>query len=94
MLSLSGPLLTVSLGVRPNPARGPVLFSRKGSAPVALDLFDLAGRRLATVEPEPVFGGVRWIWDGRDESGAQPAPGVVFARARDGSASARVTLLP
>ena len=94
MLSLAGPPLTVLLGASPNPARGPVRFSRKGSAAVALDLFDLAGRRLATVAPEPVFDGVRWSWDGRDESGSRAAPGVVFARLRDGSAAARVTLLP
>jgi hypothetical protein len=61
---------------------------------VALDLFDLAGRRLATVAPEAFADGVRWSWDGRDESGRRVTPGVVFARARDGSASARVTLLP
>jgi hypothetical protein len=94
MLELSGPPLTVTLGARPNPARGPVLFSRKGSATVALDLFDLAGRRLATVAPEAFADGVRWSWDGRDESGRRVTPGVVFARARDGSASARVTVLP
>jgi hypothetical protein len=92
--TLSGPSLTVMLGAHPNPARGPVLFSRKGSAMVALDLFDLVGRRLASVAPEVVFDGVRWSWDGRDESGHRAGPGVVFARARDGSASARVTLLP
>jgi hypothetical protein len=94
MLSLSGPPLTVTLGVRPNPARGAMLFSRKGSATVALDLFDLAGRRLATVAPVPVSDGVRWVWDGRNESGSRVVPGVVFARVRDGSASVRVTLLP
>ena len=94
MLQLSGMSLTVALGARPNPARGPVLFSRKGTATVMLDLFDLAGRRLATVAPEAMADGVRWIWDGRDESGRRPGPGVVFARMRDGSASAHVTLLP
>ena len=94
MLQLSEPSLTVTLGARPNPARGPVLFSRKGSATVALDLFDLAGRRLATVAPEAVGDGVCWSWDGRDASGRRAGPGVVFARARDGSTSARVTLLP
>ncbi len=94
MLSLSEPALTVTLGARPNPARGLVLFSRKGSALVALDLFDLAGRRLATVAPETFSDGVRWNWDGRDESGRRASPGVVFARTRDGSSSARVTLLP
>ena len=94
MLSLSGVPLTVTLGARPNPSRGPVVFSRKGSAAVALDLFDLAGRRLATVAPEAGAGWQRWSWDGRDESGRRAGPGVVFARVRDGSASARVTLLP
>jgi hypothetical protein len=94
MLQLAGTPLGVTLGARPNPARGSVFFSRKGSATVALDLFDLAGRRLATVAPEAVSGGVRWSWDGRDESGRRAGPGVVFARARDGSASACVTLLP
>jgi hypothetical protein len=94
MLNLSGALLTVTLGAHPNPSRGPVLFSRKGSATVALDLFDVAGRRLATVAPEPIANGVRWKWDGRDESGRLAGPGVVFARAHDGSASAHVTLLP
>ena len=94
MLRLAGSALTVTLGARPNPARGPVVFSRKGSATVVLDLFDLAGRRLATVTPEAVGSGVLWSWDGRDESGRRAGPGVVFARARDGSASARVTLLP
>jgi hypothetical protein len=94
MLQLSGMPLTVTLGARPNPARGPMLFSRMGSATVALDLFDLAGRHLATVAPEVVADGVRWSWDGRDESGRRAGPGVVFARTRDGSASAHVTLLP
>jgi hypothetical protein len=94
MLQLSGTSLTIALGARPNPARGSVLFSRKGSATVMLDLFDLAGRHLVTVAPEAVADGVRWMWDGRDESGHRAGPGVVFARMRDGSASARVTLLP
>ena len=94
MFSLSGVPLTVTLGAHPNPARGAVVFSRKGSAAVALDLFDLAGRRLATVAPEVGAGWQRWSWDGRVESGRRAGPGVVFARVRDGSASVRVTLLP
>jgi hypothetical protein len=94
MLQLSGAPLTVTLGAHPNPARGPVVFSRRGSGVVALDLFDLAGRHLATVAPEVGGGGQRWSWDGRDESGRRAGPGVVFARVRDGSASAHVTLLP
>ena len=94
MVALSGAPLTVTLGARPNPARGAVVFSRKGSGAVALDVFDLAGRRLATVAPEVGDGWQRWSWNGRDESGRRAGPGVVFARVRDGSAGARVTLLP
>jgi hypothetical protein len=93
ILQLSGTSMSVTLGARPNPTHGPILFSRKGSATAVLDLFDLAGRRLVTVAPEAVADGVRWRWDGRDESGQRAGPGVVFARVRDGSASARVTLL-
>ena len=94
LISLSGTSLTVALSPRPNPSRGSVVFSRKGSAAVPLDVFDLSGRRVATLTPELGGGWVHWIWDGRDESGRRAGPGVVFARARDGGAPARVTLLP
>ena len=94
MLRLSGSRLAVTLGARPNPTRGNVVFSRSGLATVALDLFDLSGRRVATLAPQAAGGMVRWSWDGRDASGRRAGPGVVFARARDGSATARVTLLP
>ncbi len=94
MLDLSGSALTVALGARPNPARGQVIFSRSGAGTVALDVFDLAGRRLATLAPRCVGGTVSWSWDGRDEAGHRAGPGVVFARTRDGGATARVTLLP
>jgi hypothetical protein len=94
MLSLSGAAPSVTLAVQPNPARGAVVFSRRSPAAVTLDLFDLAGRRLVSLAPEPGAGWVRWSWDGRDASGRPAGPGVVFARARDGSAQVRVTLLP
>lgn len=95
LLSLAVPSLAVTLGAAPNPSRGAVVFSRGGgAAAVALDLFDLAGRRLATLRPAAAGEGRRWSWDGRDDAGRRVEPGVVFARARDGSASARVVLLP
>jgi len=94
MLALSGVPLTVTLGARPNPTRGAVVFARGGSVATALDLLDLAGRRLATIQPSIGPDQVRWSWDGRDASGRRAAPGVVFARTRDGRSGARVTLLP
>ncbi len=101
LLSLAGSPLAVSLGAAPNPSRGAVVFTRgvilaAGGAPAAaaLDLFDLAGRRLATLWPASFGDGLRWSWDGRDGAGRRVEPGVVFARVRDGSATARVILLP
>jgi hypothetical protein len=95
MLSLAGAPLAVTLGATPNPSRGPVVFSRGGSlAAVALELFDVSGRRLATLQPAASGGSQRWTWDGRDEAGRRVEAGVVFARPRDGSATARVILLP
>jgi hypothetical protein len=102
LLSLAGSPLAVNLGATPNPSRGAVVFSRADGAPtqsvgraVALDLFDLAGRRLTTLQPAAGAGGSQhWSWDGRDDAGCRVEPGVVFARASDGRGAARVILLP
>ncbi len=61
-----------------------VRFSRGGTAVAALDLFDLGGRRIATLEPVADANGCTWRWDGRDASGARVAAGVLWARVRDG----------
>jgi hypothetical protein len=94
LLDLSGIATTVTLRAGPNPARGVVSFARAGARLAALDVFDLAGRRLATLAPQASADGVRWSWDGRDAAGRPSGPGIVFARARDGGAVVRVTLLP
>jgi hypothetical protein len=94
MLELPTPGCGIALSARPNPARGLVAFMRPGTRPVPLDVFDLAGRRLATLVPQILNDGVRWTWDGCDEAGRRVAPGAVFARARDGGGVVRVVLLP
>lgn len=66
----------------PNPSRGVVSFRRQGGAAAPIDLFDLGGRRVATLAPSPGAGGWSWRWDGRDERGHRVAPGVLLARAR------------
>ncbi len=101
LLELPVPPAEPVMSVRPNPARGPLVFSASGWSPALLDVFDVAGRRLVTLRPETTATGVRWLWDGLDEAGHRVGPGVVFARARGARASSqapapalRVTLLP
>jgi hypothetical protein len=74
-------------------ARGAVCFSRFGAGAPVLDVFDAAGRRLASVAASPGEHAVAWIWDGRDAGGRAVRGAVVFARARDGrGGAARVVL--
>ena len=67
----------------PNPTRGPVDFVIRSPARghATLALFDLTGRRLATLldrEIEP--GAMRVGWSGRDSYGRTPAAGLYFYR--------------
>ena len=74
-------------------AHGVVTFSRFGSSTAFLDVFDAAGRRLASVAPVPTATSVSWTWDGADASGRAVRGEVVFARARDAEGGAvRVVL--
>ncbi|MBI1795822.1 MAG: hypothetical protein HY076_05525 [Candidatus Eisenbacteria bacterium] len=90
-LAAGAPLAT-ALACYPNPSNGPVRFARGGAAaPAALDLFDVSGRRIATLAPTMSPSGATWTWDGRDARGVPAAAGAFFARARDGGAALRVT---
>ncbi len=71
----------------PGVARGTVVYSRAGDAQAPLDVYDVTGRRRATVAPVAQTGSVSWTWDGRDALG-QPVRGVTFARVRDGQGGA------
>lgn len=76
-------------------AWGAMSFSRVGHDACPLDLFDVAGRRIAELSPSLGSSGVSWSWDGRDRSGRPVRAAIVFARARDGAGgTARVTRLP
>ena len=49
--------------------------------PVALNVYDLLGRRVRTLVDRVLPAGEqRVLWDGRDASGQAVAPGVYFAR--------------
>jgi hypothetical protein len=83
-----------TLRVEPNPGRAPHTFSfalpQAGEA--ALDVFDVAGRRVATLRSGPAAAGMfRVVWDGRDAGGRPVADGVYFARVRtpEGTSTSR-----
>lgn len=85
MESLAGAApLPAGLAVLGGGARGAVRFARASGGAATLDLFDVTGRRLASVSPAADGAGARWLWDGRDASGREVRAVVVFARARDG----------
>ena len=69
-------------------AHGAVGFSRFGTRAAVLDVFDAAGRRVASLEPRVGETGVAWSWDGTDRAGRSVQGAVLFARARDGQGGA------
>ena len=78
----SAPLASGALRGFPNPSRGALSSRRAGASAAPVDLFDLAGRRIASVEATPLSSGWQWRWDGHDERGRQAEAGVYFARER------------
>lgn len=88
------PVAAFPLTCYPNPSRGEVRFARSGGEAAALDLYDAAGRRVASLEPAAAGGAFTWHWDGRDRNGAMVGAGVFFARPRAGGTTLRVMRLP
>ncbi|MFN8179231.1 MAG: T9SS type A sorting domain-containing protein [bacterium] len=68
---------------RPNPFRGQtsIQFDLPVQGPVRLQIFDVTGRRVATLAEEtlPVGRHAR-VWNGRDADGRRTSPGVYFVR--------------
>ncbi len=64
---------------------------------VDLEIFDVRGRRVATVVRDAgvTKGAATWTWNGRNDTGGNAAAGVYFVRARAGDAvgQARLTVL-
>jgi hypothetical protein len=70
-------------------------MARGGAGAATLDVFDVAGRKVASVEPIADANGVHWSWDGRAATGERIVATVLFARARDGRGGvARIVRLP
>ena len=89
----SGPASGLPLACFPNPSRETVSFAGPGGKGEALEVYDLGGRRVATLAPVGTGGLVTWRWDGSDTSGAPVGAGVYFARTHASASMLRVTRL-
>ncbi len=86
---------------RPNPSRAGAGATLAFALPRAMErvelaLFDLAGRRVATLARGPKGSGAQVArWDGKDENGREARAGVYFARlvTEDGSTSTKLVVL-
>jgi predicted outer membrane repeat protein len=98
-VTAAGSSPTVQLGpVYPNPFRGStnIRFANPLNAHVNVEVFDLAGRRIRTLEDGRLGSGEHSVrWDGRDANRRPVASGVYMLRVRVGtwSGSQRVVLL-
>jgi flagellar hook assembly protein FlgD len=84
------------MSASPNPSRDgfTIRFTTSAREPVAISIFDAAGRRVRTIRCGPTSGGSHEArWDGRDESGAECGPGIYFARLPEAEAARTVRLL-
>lgn len=80
----------------PNPFSGgtTLAFSVAGAAPVSLEIFDLAGRRVRQLVAATLPAGRHDArWDGRDDRGAPVASGLYHARLAIGGWSATKRML-
>ena len=74
---------------RPNPFSGStrVGFTLDRAGDANLDVYDVAGRRVRTLESgSRSVGRHEVLWDGKDDAGREVASGVYFVRLRAGSA--------
>lgn len=82
-VAAAAPAATLSFAAAPNPAPGAVRFSftLDRESDVRLDVYDLAGRRVATPFTGRVTAGITSVdWARRDDDGGELAAGVYFAR--------------
>jgi hypothetical protein len=81
--------------VAANPARGAVTFALAQSIAAPLDLFDVSGRRVATLEPAASGVQTVWRWSGRDAAGRAAGAGVLMAKVRGSDRAAlRISWMP
>jgi flagellar hook assembly protein FlgD len=73
----------VGLRLTPNPTSegATIWFRLDRGGPVTLAIFDVAGRKVRTLQPGHMAAGEHLLaWDGRTDQGHEVAPGVYVAR--------------
>ncbi|MCB9513389.1 MAG: hypothetical protein H6693_07905 [Candidatus Latescibacteria bacterium] len=80
----------LALNVWPNPSADTVAFASSSPAPLAVAIYDVAGRHIVSLS-----GADRVDWDGRDAAGQRAGAGVYLARYRSGEieGAAKVLML-
>jgi hypothetical protein len=93
----SPPAVSLALGVAPNPGGSSgytVSLGLPADGPATLRLFDVAGRRVATLlEGDRPAGSARLRWDGRSAGGSPVAAGMYFARLETQTGSRTVKIV-
>ena len=72
----------------PNPFESStaIRFSMNQAGPVTIDIFDVRGRRIRTIEEARLGPGTHTLtWDGHDDAGRKTGSGVYFAQVRGGN---------
>lgn len=78
-----------------NPARGAVTFALAQDVTAPIDLYDVGGRRIATLEPAASGAQTVWRWNGRDAAGRGASAGMLMAKVRGSSRPAlRLSWMP
>ena len=82
----------------PNPfhASTDIRFELGTASPLTVRVYDIAGRLVRSLTAGPMPAGVNLIsWDGRDDRGRRPAPGVYLCRIEAGRSEtvARLVLI-
>jgi hypothetical protein len=86
----------IAFRAAPNPSRGSqaLTFTLPSRGEVRMDVFDLAGRLVRTLERGTLAAGPhRVTWDGLDAVGAPAPPGIYFVRLGLGSTTTSIKVL-
>jgi photosystem II stability/assembly factor-like uncharacterized protein len=68
--------------IAPNPCRAgaEIVMAARGAGPIEIEFYDVRGRLVSKIMPQPIGGDLRVFWEAKDLSGNPLGPGVYFVR--------------